>query len=93
MVMPGMAAATRWRIAGPEEKSPAVSVRMMTEADGGWRARRNEPASCSTMCTRAAFTPFIAWMVRAISPSSALTRVISCMNEVSPMEPILSNSS
>ena len=66
---------------------------MMTEAEGGWRLRRNEPASGSTMCTRAALTPFMAWMVRAISPSSARTRVISCMNEVRPMEPSLSNSS
>ena len=45
----------------------------MTEAEGGWRLRRKEPPSGRTMCTRAAFTPFMAWMVRAISPSSART--------------------
>ena len=38
-------------------------------AAGG--VRRNDPASGSTICTRAPFTPFMAWMVRAISPSSA----------------------
>ena len=93
MVMPDTAAATRWRMAGAAEKSLADSVRMMTEAEGGWRLRRNEPLSGRTMCTRAAFTPRMPWMVRAISPSSARTRVTSCMNDVRPMEPSLSNSS
>ena len=80
-------------MAGADEKSPADSVRTITEADGVCRLRRNEAVSGSTMCTRAALTPLIAWMVRAISPSSALTRVISCMKEVRPIEPSLSNSS
>src|SRR5262245_8331954 len=44
-VMPGTAAATRWRIAGADEKSLADSVRMITEAEGGWRLRRKEPFS------------------------------------------------
>ena len=70
--------------------SDTESVRIITEADGGWRARRNEPSSGITMCTRAARTPFIVWIVRASSPSSARTRVTSCMNEVRPSEPSLS---
>ena len=45
------------------------------------------------MCTRAALTGRIIWMVRASSPSSARSRVTSCMNEVRPSEPSLSNSS
>ena len=42
---------------------------------------------------RAAFTPFMVWMVRASSPSSARTRVTFCMKEVRPSAPILSNNS
>ncbi len=67
--------------------SSAESIRRTTEAEGGWRSRRNDPSSGRTRCTRAALTPRISWMVRASSPSSARTRVTSCMNEVSPSEP------
>ena len=40
-------------MAGADEKSSTDSVRMITEAEGGWRVRRKEPASGSTICTRA----------------------------------------
>ena len=41
--MPGTAAATRCLIAAADEKSSTDSVRMMTDADGCWRVRRNDP--------------------------------------------------
>ena len=91
--MPGTAEATRWRIDWAPLTSSAGSVRTTTEAEGGCWSRRNEPRSGSTMWTRAAFTPFMPWMVRAISPSRARTRVTSCMNEVMPSEPRSLNSS
>ena len=88
--MLGTAAATRWRIAWPAERSSPPSVRMITEAEGGCVSRRNDPSSDMTIWTRAALTPRIIWIVRASSPSIARTRVTSCMNEVRPSEPNLS---
>ena len=90
IVMPGTAAATRWRIAPATWLSSRVEARIITEAEGGWRALRNEPSSGSTTWTRAARMPEMVWIVRASSPSSARTRVTSCMKEVRPSEPILS---
>ncbi len=66
---------------------------MMTDAEGFCSSRRKFARSDMTMWTRAALMPLIDWMVRAISPSSARTRVICCMKEVRPSEPTLSNSS
>ena len=82
--IPGTPEATRWRIACPMARSSPPSVRMTTDAEEGWRSRRNEPSSARTICTRAALTERIIWIVRASSPSSALKRVTSCMNDVSP---------
>ena len=90
IVMPGTAAATRWRMAPAMWLSSRFEARITTEAEGGWRARRNEPSSGSTTWTRAARMPAMDWMVRASSPSMARTRVTSCMKEVRPSEPILS---
>ena len=64
-----------------------------TEAVGVCSAKRKLPRSARTMWTRAPLTPRRVWMERAISPSSARTRVTSCMKAVRPSEPRLSNSS
>ena len=78
---------------GRAEVAAVPSVRITTLAEGFCVSRRKEPASGRTMWTRAARTSFSVWMVRAISPSRARTRVTSCMKEVRPIEPIWSKSS
>ena len=50
----GTAADTRWRMDAATPLSLGESVRRMTEAEGGCRARRNDPSSGMTIWTRAA---------------------------------------
>ncbi len=90
---PGTEAATSWRMEVAALRPAALLARIITEAVGVLLAWRKLPRSGMTMWTRAAAMPLICWMVRAISPSRARTRVTSCMNEVRPSEPTLSNSS
>jgi hypothetical protein len=92
-VRPGTAAATRWRIEFAVLISSMPPARMTTEAVGCCSSRRKFACCGMTMWTRADLMPAIDWIVREISPSSARSRVTSCMKEVRPSEPTLSNSS